>query len=217
MNIWYYLEGDQKKGPVSRKELRQMVISGQLPHDVNVWREGMIGWKPLNKVDLYDSGESFESGVSDYSRTRQSLVVAPFGYAGFWRRFFAYLIDMVIIIFIQGLIYGFEFFLTSATAGTITGITYMGLSLISWLYWAFFESSTFQATPGKMALEIKVCDEDGRRISFLRATGRYFAKILSALILYIGFLMIAFTSRKQGLHDMLAGCLVIKNPDKKAE
>jgi uncharacterized RDD family membrane protein YckC len=61
-----------------------------------------------------------------------------------------------------------------------------------------------------MALGIIVTDLEGRRIGFGRATGRYFAKILSALILGIGFLMVAFTQRKQGLHDMIAGTLVVR-------
>ena len=77
-----------------------------------------------------------------------------------------------------------------------------------WLYFALMESSTRQATLGKMALDMKVTDDEGNRISFGRATGRYFAKILSALILLIGFIMVAFTDRKRGLHDMIAGTLV---------
>ena len=52
--------------------------------------------------------------------------------------------------------------------------------------------------------------DQGQRLSFLHATGRYFAKFISAIILGIGFLMIAFTDRKRGLHDMIAGTLVIK-------
>jgi uncharacterized RDD family membrane protein YckC len=72
------------------------------------------------------------------------------------------------------------------------------------------ESSAKQATVGKMALGIIVTDLEGRRLGFGRATGRYFAKILSALILGIGFLMAAFTERKQGLHDMVASTLVVK-------
>jgi len=61
-----------------------------------------------------------------------------------------------------------------------------------------------------MALGLVVADEMGQRISFGRATGRYFAKILSSLILLIGFFMIGWTARKQGLHDMIAGTLVYK-------
>jgi len=77
------------------------------------------------------------------------------------------------------------------------------------LYWGLFESSPLQATPGKMVLRIKVTDIEGNRISFWRAVGRYFSKIVSGLILGIGYLMIAFTEKKQGLHDIMAGTLVV--------
>jgi uncharacterized RDD family membrane protein YckC len=73
------------------------------------------------------------------------------------------------------------------------------------------ESSSMQATLGKMALGLKVTDLNGKQISFGKATGRYFAKIISAIILLIGFIMVAFTEKKQGLHDMIAGTLVVKN------
>jgi uncharacterized RDD family membrane protein YckC len=90
-----------------------------------------------------------------------------------------------------------------ATAYTIS-------TVISWLYYALMESSAKQATLGKMAIGIVVTDLDGHRISFGRATGRYFGKILSGLILGIGFLMAAFTEKKQALHDILASTLVVK-------
>jgi uncharacterized RDD family membrane protein YckC len=72
------------------------------------------------------------------------------------------------------------------------------------------ESSSKQATLGKMALALKVTDLQGRRISFARATGRHFAKIISGMILLIGYIMAGFTERKQALHDMIAGTLVIR-------
>jgi uncharacterized RDD family membrane protein YckC len=77
-----------------------------------------------------------------------------------------------------------------------------------WLYEALMESSSYQATLGKMAFGMKVTDLYGNRISFARATGRHFAKILSGMILFVGFIMVGFTERKQGLHDMIAGTLV---------
>jgi len=77
------------------------------------------------------------------------------------------------------------------------------------LYYALMESSAKQATLGKMAISIKVTDMAGNRISFGRATGRYFGKYVSALIMYIGFLMAGFTQQKQALHDIMAGCLVV--------
>jgi uncharacterized RDD family membrane protein YckC len=73
------------------------------------------------------------------------------------------------------------------------------------------ESSAKGGTLGKMAIGIMVTDMTGNRISFGRATGRYFAKILSQMILMIGFLMAGFTQQKQALHDILAGCLVVRS------
>ena len=131
-------------------------------------------------------------------------------YAGFWRRFAAVILD--------GLIIGVV--MVPLTLAVGDGDTYAEASrsaagssistVITWLYYALMESSAKQATLGKMALGIIVTDMEGRRIGFGKATGRHFAKILSALILGIGFLMVAFTQRKQGLHDILAGTLVIR-------
>jgi uncharacterized RDD family membrane protein YckC len=72
------------------------------------------------------------------------------------------------------------------------------------------ESGSMQGTLGKKLLGIKVTDMEGGRIGFGRATGRYFGKILSGMIFMVGFLMAAFTEKKQALHDMLAGTLVVK-------
>jgi uncharacterized RDD family membrane protein YckC len=72
------------------------------------------------------------------------------------------------------------------------------------------ERSAKQATVGKLAIGIKVTDLDGGRISFWRALGRTFAKIISGIILFIGYIMAAFTERKQALHDKIADTLVVK-------
>lgn len=127
-------------------------------------------------------------------------------YAGFWRRAAAYLLDIVLLAAIFALFFGID--LGAGRHGALTAAAF-GV-VVAWLYFAGMESSKEQATLGKMALRIRVTDLDGARIGFARATGRLFAKILSALILYIGFLMVAFTARKQGLHDMLAGTLVLE-------
>ena len=99
-------------------------------------------------------------------------------------------------------------------AGTMQYMVVLyGLCTITgWLYFAGLESSSKQATPGKMAMGIQVTDLNGHRISFGRATARYLGKILSSMILMIGYLMVLFTARKQGLHDLLAGCLVVRRP-----
>lgn len=77
-------------------------------------------------------------------------------------------------------------------------------------YFSIMESSSRQATLGKMAMGIVVTDSNGRRISLGRALGRNLGKIISGIILYIGYIMIAFTAKKQGLHDIMANCVVVK-------
>jgi len=141
------------------------------------------------------------------------------GYGGFWIRVVAALIDGVILRFVVapiGLIFGGLGF----AGGFMTGLPHVGLGLLgggltvifllfgSWLYGAFMESSSYQATLGKMIFGMKVTDLNGNRISFERATGRHFAKWLSGMFLCVGFIMVGLTERKQGLHDLLAGTLV---------
>jgi uncharacterized RDD family membrane protein YckC len=82
--------------------------------------------------------------------------------------------------------------------------------MLNWIYYAALESSAWQATLGKKVLGLRVTDLAGNRISFARASGRFFGMILSGMILGIGFLMAGFTARKQALHDILAGCLVLR-------
>jgi uncharacterized RDD family membrane protein YckC len=138
-------------------------------------------------------------------------------YAGFLKRFLAAILDSILLGVINtvvGLIVGFVLGMalgggegTEAIAGLVGFV--VG-AVIGWVYFAGMESSDAQATVGKMALGIKVTDLDGAPVSFLRATGRHFGKYLSMIIFGIGFLMVAFTQRKQGLHDILAGCLVVR-------
>ncbi|MGB0117042.1 MAG: RDD family protein [Terriglobales bacterium] len=140
------------------------------------------------------------------------------GYGGFWIRVVAFIIDGILVRVVVSpihLVFG-----GLGLAGMMSGIHPLGLAVLgggvtfiatlfgSWLYEAFMESSSYQATLGKMIFGMKVTDLNGNRISFERATGRHFAKWLSAMILFIGYIMVGFTERKQGLHDLLAGTLV---------
>lgn len=145
-------------------------------------------------------------------------------YGGFWWRVLAYFIDAIllqialsIVTGFLGLGVGFNAALMGGNEDLIMGPMVAASVLISfvaqWLYFALLESSEMQATVGKLAIGLVVTDLNGQRISFGRATGRYFAKILSGLILLIGYIMVAFTQRKQGLHDMIASTLVYKTRD----
>jgi uncharacterized RDD family membrane protein YckC len=135
-------------------------------------------------------------------------------YAGFWIRFVAYLIDSVVLSIagsIIGAIFGVGLAMSGGGERSLTAGAYLIGVVVAWLYFALMESSERGATLGKMAVGVRVVTEQGQRLSFANATGRYFAKFISAIILCIGFIMIAFTDRKRGLHDMIAGTLVIKS------
>jgi uncharacterized RDD family membrane protein YckC len=138
-------------------------------------------------------------------------------YAGFWYRVLGYIIDsllMAVIFFPLGVIVGLVAGANADNTSPLLPLANLGLNGISivtgWLYYAFLESSTWQGTVGKKLLGLRVTDLDGNRISFGRATGRYFGMILSGMICFVGFIMVAFTEKKQGLHDMLAGTLVVR-------
>jgi uncharacterized RDD family membrane protein YckC len=136
--------------------------------------------------------------------------VASVRYGGFWMRFVAAVIDGILV----------ELGAMIGVAGYAVDMPRIGIHMVSfiisgtigllgsWIYEAAMESSSKQATLGKMALGLKVTDLEGRRISFARATGRHFSKIISGFILLIGYIMAGFTQRKQALHDMIAGTLV---------
>jgi uncharacterized RDD family membrane protein YckC len=128
-------------------------------------------------------------------------------YTGFWRRFSAWVIDAIIVTVVQSVIQAIIGNVSSGD-GEVVAANVVGF-MTGLLYAAGMESSSKQATLGKMALGIVVTDMEGNRITFMRATGRYFAKIISAIILFIGFVMVAFTRRKQGLHDIMVGTLVV--------
>ncbi|SIN76158.1 Uncharacterized membrane protein YckC, RDD family [Singulisphaera sp. GP187] len=142
-----------------------------------------------------------------------NIALANVEYAGFWVRFVAVVIDGIVL-FVLNLIVSF--------AIIFAGVAMKMDPVIAWLISCFFSaiiqigyfplmhSAERQATYGKLAMGIKVTDLRGRRITFGRALGREFAKFLSAIIFLIGYIMAAFTERKQTLHDMIAGTLVIK-------
>ncbi len=229
---WYYARNGERIGPVALESLRAMAYAGTLyPQDM-VWHESMTQWSPASTIsELFAPpinptqaapyaaaplGYAGPAPINYYTPPQQ-----PIAYAGFWLRFVAYFLDLILMTitsYIIGFIFGFGLGFMMARAGSSPSdiqsvASVMGAILgivVVWLYNAFMESSAFQASLGKMALGIKVTDMNGQRISFGRATGRHFGKILSGLIFGIGFLMAGFTAKKQALHDSMANCLVVK-------
>lgn len=139
-------------------------------------------------------------------------------YGGFWLRLVAALVDMLamftpfcFVAFVATVIVK----LVSATKGydpatVILTVLPPVAILATWLYFAVLESSSWQATLGKKLLGLYVTDIKGQRLSLSRATGRTFAKFLSSMTAGIGYLLCGFTEKKQALHDMVAGCLVLR-------
>ena len=154
---------------------------------------------------------------------------AGFVYAGFWRRAVAIALDTLILVIISFIVLILATVIAAYQSSTITSalggpltpadlttvispvilIAVLIISVVTFFYYPLLESSSWQATIGKRLMGLRVVDESGARISFLRALARYLSKILSAVFL-IGYIMAAFTSKKQALHDLIAGTLVIK-------
>ncbi len=116
--------------------------------------------------------------------------------AGFWWRALAFWLDGMVVCLATGLL-------------SLLGVGPLGI-IVGWLYYAVMETSRWQATLGKRAVGLIVVTENYETLTFARASGRYFGKILSAFILNIGFIMAAFTEKKQALHDIIAKTLVVK-------
>lgn len=133
-------------------------------------------------------------------------------YAGFWVRFWAQIIDSIIWTPLLILVYlKFTFDAILMGAGQSLAFLYFLLSVLTpWLYCALFEAGKWQATPGKRLLGVYVTDLNGQRISFGRASGRYFSKFISSLIFGIGYIIAGLTQNKQALHDKIASTLVFR-------
>ena len=232
MEVWIGRDGE-RHGPYSEADVREWLRTGKVSPDDLGWYQGMADWKPLSA--LFPEEPPALDRV--YSPPKAPLQTAPGAersledHAGFWKRVVAYILDYIVLVIPNLLISkmlgadaaqsalmqsaqsasGDPSALMSAYSafyGAMLPAMLMQI-VIAWLYFALCESSSWQATLGKLAMGIRVVDLKGNRISFLRATGRYFAKMLSGMILCIGYLMVAFTERKQGLHDMIAGTLVL--------
>ena len=147
-------------------------------------------------------------------------------YAGFWKRFAALTIDSTIV----GMAYYavmFAVLLAGGLGGALSGqvdlqsgdlppgfavamvVAYLTYPVISGLYYVLLESSSQQATLGKLAVGIKVTDARGERLGRAHALGRWVSHLVCYVTFYIGYLVVAFTERRQGLHDMVASTLVV--------
>lgn len=238
MEIWIGRDGE-RHGPYKEEDVRAWLRSGQVSRDDLAWHEGLADWQPLSALFPDEARSAaapaadnpYSAPAAPMQQLPQTTAAALEDHAGFWKRVAAYILDAILIYIVirlvgapfglsaadtaaqaavkQELLSGASF--TSAYGHYYSAMAHYNLitTVATWLYFAVCESSAWQATIGKLALGIRVTDLQGKRISFLRALGRYGAKFISAIILLIGFIMVAFTRRKQGLHDLIAGTLVL--------
>lgn len=232
--IWVVRDGE-RIGPFAEDEILRGYESGALRGSDVLWAEGLREgatveetFDQMRKTILTSSQELALASIRPPANPADSpyappgarvadvteRLSAPTAYAGFWARFAAAMLDGLAVALIGGLagfVLGFAGGLVGFGEGWVSflgGIT--GLA-IGWIYFALTESGPRRATPGKRALRLQVVTADGEeRISFLRATGRWAGRYLSLLPLFLGYLMQPFTARRQALHDLVAGTVVVQ-------
>ena len=219
---WIARQGE-KHGPYPEEQVRKNYASGRvLPTDL-VWTDGMADWKAAS--------QAFGTPAPRPAAPREPAAATPYRppaamvrdegdadlgadvtYAGFWVRFGAVILDTIILYIVAivvGGIIGFVLAMMGGVQWVGAGGMIAGI-LGAFLYFTLMESSERGATLGKRAFKLRVVTVEGHgRIGFGRAVGRYFARFISILVLYIGYLMQPFTRRKQALHDMICGTAVV--------
>ncbi len=210
----YVAKSGQQAGPFSEEQIHSMVKSGMVGLADSAWREGLTSWLPLHQ--LLNASPPIPQPTQSLPLSPERSINAQ--HAGepatFGLRCAAHIIDVIvsnIAAFICAFIILAMFFSgRGASQDELEGIASLVGLATCWLYYALMESSSKQATLGKLACGLVVTDMRGQRIGFGQASGRFFAMIVSYLILCIGFLMCTWTEKKQCLHDMMANCLVLK-------
>ena len=224
------LQHNTPRGPFTRAQVEEKLRGGEISPETFAFIPGLARWTPLREV---------LAGLDAAAYAYAVTMLPPAGpaYAGFWIRVAAHLLDNLIVsipVFAVGMVCIIAFFGgfgvlvvqmqnsphdPAAGAGLIGMVAAFYLSLIMlnvarlfaiWLYHAILESGPHQATFGKRVVGLKVTDMRGERITFGRASARYFSTLITGMTLGVGYLMVAFTDHKQTLHDMIAGTLVLQ-------
>ncbi len=205
MQLYINRDGE-RTGPFELADVNRQLAAGTLQPSDLAWSESSPGWKPL----LSFTGVMMPGAASSSAMSLGLASPVHFKshhYAGFWIRVVAGLLDAIIL----GLAAGVIAFLLSYAGSNMSILRRVVPIFVSLLYLAALWSSPLQATLGQRMCSLRVISaEDGDGISFPRAVIRVFGRILSGLLLGIGYIMVAFTERKRGLHDMIAGTYVVK-------
>lgn len=230
---WYYAISGQRQGPVSEDEFFRLIHAGTIHDQTLVWRQGMPDWKPYGEIAPTLVVPPPLVAVGPAVGTAIPAAIAPADtrvYAGFWLRVGASLVDFAILFFIGGFFSNLvvkavypeqahlleeplvlqgrsteelmEFarvFMLNSFVGMMIGLAYDLIFV-----------PRFGATPGKMVFRLQIQRADGSRLSYLRATGRHFANMLSGILFCVGYIMVAFDDQKRGLHDIICDTRVVK-------
>lgn len=199
--LWYLHGETGAQGPYQGYAIKEMIEAGSIEPASLVAKVGATQWTALADVPVFAS----------YLPARERGAVE---YAGFWMRLLAYVVDVILVYilsFVAGFVLGVIFLAAGADSNsTVTqAVIFLVAVGIALFYYIYFPSGAWQATPGKRICGIHIIREDGKRVTGPLALGRYLAYIISALPLGIGFIMVAFTDQKRGLHDMICGTRVV--------
>lgn len=234
MEVWIGRDGE-RHGPYKEDDVRQWLSSGQVSQDDLAWYEGLADWQPLSV--LFPDQKPAVSVAPDVPVAPPPLAPLPStnmatleDVAGFWKRVGAWVVDYLILLVpitiiavSMGATAAFEHFMAQLQSGvetTVAATEYtravrpatMWALLVGYAYYALFECSRWQGTPGKLALGLRVTDLDGKRLSVGRSLLRNVVRLLSAitvLIPFVCYVAVAWTARKQGIHDLVAKTLVL--------
>jgi uncharacterized RDD family membrane protein YckC len=236
---WYFVEGGDRKGPINDVEFDGLVRSGRVKADTIVWHEGLGDWQSYGAVSTsavatadgtarcVECGQTFPTTEMlqyegswvcatckpvFFQKVREGIVPARgFVYGGFWVRFVAKFIDGILLQVVNFIVRIPLLFMTDSAhpSLTFTFIT-IGISMVIAAAYGIFFVGKYGATPGKMALRLRIVRADGGDVGYGLATGRHFAELLSSLTLLIGYIIAAFDDQKRTLHDRICDTRVIR-------
>jgi len=229
---WYYIdsskpEGKRRNGPWSPRQMLGFAEQGAFAAQTLVWRDGFDSWKPWATVEPELKGEFQVETIRQVieEKVLPNITASKAGYAGFWVRLCAYIIDFALLQLIFTLLTPIHSYLGNISQEemvkfleqqiTLTELVsrFMPLILFSlgiiFIYNSFFVKN-FSGTPGKIALGLAVVRQDGKPMTWSCAFLRSFVSFFSSSFFGAGCLLAAFDLEKRALHDFMANTRVLK-------
>jgi uncharacterized RDD family membrane protein YckC len=215
---WYVQGPTQADGPFTGYVLKDKIAKAEIGRETNVAEVGALQWTRLADIPAFAP-----LLPPPLPGTAGSTGAAGARYAGFWIRLLAYIID-TLVLEVFSIVIGGVLGVVLALGGVLgtvqpseNGHLPPGYVVLFWVvglaltigYNVYFNSGTWQATPGKRILGLHLITVGGEPVSGGLAFGRWAGYLLDGLTLYIGFMMIGWTREKTGLHDLICGTRVV--------